>query len=105
MHYLPRHSYHFYVFSLKTTCAKRPGKDADIVDAINAPALKTLFRNLLKDIPTTTDLTEINTETAVALESALSVMQQVREKEGGQVVEELEAFVDRVHTVSGEYRS
>ena len=71
---------------------------------MNSPALKVLFRNLLSNIPSNTDLTEINTETAAPLESALSLMQEVREKESGQVVAELEALIDRIHKVSGEYR-
>ena len=72
--------------------------------SINSPHLKVLLRNLLVDIPTTTDLTELNTETAAPLESVLSLMQQVRETESGQVVAELETLIDRIHTVTGEYR-
>src|SRR5271156_5695977 len=52
-----------------------PGKDPDIVKNITSPALKTLFRNILANIPTATDLTEINTDTAGPLESALSLIQ------------------------------
>jgi len=71
---------------------------------MNSPTLKVLFRNLLANIPADADLTEINTETAAPLESALSVMQEVRETESGQAVEELEALIDRVHKTSTEYR-
>ena len=51
-----------------------------------------------------TDLAEINTETAARLESALSVMRDVRENESGRVIAELEAVIDRIHTVSREYQ-
>jgi hypothetical protein len=72
---------------------------------MNSPSLQILLRNLLSAIPTSTDLTEINTETAPALENTLNLIQQVRTEESGPVVAELEDLIDQIHTVSGEYRS
>jgi hypothetical protein len=72
---------------------------------MNSPSLQILLRNLLSAIPTSTDLTEINTEMAPALENALSLIQQVRTEESGPVVGELEDLIDQIHTISGEYRS
>jgi hypothetical protein len=72
---------------------------------MNSPSLQILLRNLLSAIPTSTDLAEIDTETAPALENALSLIQQVRTEESGPVVGELEDLIDQIHTISGEYRS
>jgi hypothetical protein len=71
---------------------------------MNSPSLQILFRNLLSTIPESTDLSEINTETAPALENALNLIQQVRTEESGPAVAELEALIDQIHTISGEYR-
>jgi hypothetical protein len=72
---------------------------------MNSPSLQILLRNLLSAIPTSTDLAEIDTETAPSLENALSLIQQVRTEESGPVVGELEDLIDQIHMISGEYRS
>ena len=70
---------------------------------MNSPNLKTLLRNLLTGIPTDIDLTEITTDTAAPLESALSIIQQVRTSESGSVITELENLINQIHLISGEY--
>lgn len=76
-----------------------------MVGQMNSPSLQMLLRNLLSTIPQSTDLSEINTETAPALENVLHIIQQVRTEESGETVAELEALIDQIHTISGEYRS
>ena len=70
---------------------------------MNSPNLKTLLRNLLKGIPTDIDLTEITAETATPLESALSILQQIRTSESGSIIIELENLINQIHYISGEY--
>jgi hypothetical protein len=70
---------------------------------MNSPNLKFLLRNLLSKIPSTVDLSEITTETVAPLEKALHLVQQVRLEESGHVVAELEALIDQIHIISGEY--
>jgi hypothetical protein len=71
----------------------------------NSPDLKTLFRNILNEIPETTDLSEITPETAATLEKTLSALQQVRTEESGLAAIQLEHLIDQIHEISGEYRS
>ena len=80
-----------------------PGKNKDLTTLMNSPNLKYLLRNLLSEIPTTIDLTEVTTETACPLEKALSTIQTVRMEESGPVVEELESLINQIHMISGEY--
>jgi hypothetical protein len=70
---------------------------------MNSPNLKTFFRNIMGGIPTSIDLTEVNKETAGPLEDALSLIQQVRTKETGVAAAELEALINQIHMISGEY--
>jgi len=95
--------------SLRTTTSYleylclQEGKNSDLVALMNAPALQTLFHNILSPIPKSIDLTEITTETATPLESALSILQQVREQESGPVIDQLESLINQIHLISGEY--
>ena len=50
------------------------------------------------------DLTEVTTETDKSLETALSLIQQIRHEETGPVIEELEILINQIHLISGEYR-
>lgn len=79
------------------------GKNTDLTALMSSPNLKTLLRNLLTGIPTDVDLTDITTETAAPLESALSMIQQVRTSESGSIIEALENLIDQIHLISGEY--
>jgi hypothetical protein len=79
------------------------GKNTDLTTLMNSPNLKTLLRNLLTGIPADVDLTDLTAETATPLESALSIIQQVRTSESGSIIEELENLIDQIHLISGEY--
>jgi len=79
------------------------GKNSDLIALMNSANLKILLRNLLTGIPTDIDLTEITTETATPLESALAIMQQVRTTESGPIIAELENLINQLHLISREY--
>jgi hypothetical protein len=79
------------------------GKNSDLVTRINSPTLKTFFQNLLADIPADFNLTEVTSEIVAPLDKSLSLIQQVRTEESGQVVTELESIIHQIHVVSGEY--
>ena len=70
---------------------------------MNSPTLQTIFRNLLSEIPSENDLTDITQETCVPLEKVLSLLEEVRTKESGPVTQELEMLIDQIHRISGEY--
>jgi hypothetical protein len=80
------------------------GKNTDLINLMNSPSLKILLQNLLSDIPTSIDLSELTTETSTALETALSIIQKVRTEESGPVINDLENLIDQIHMVSGEYQ-
>ena len=79
------------------------GTSPELVKQMNSQTLKILLQNILSGIPKDIDLTELTTETASSLDHALSLIQQVRTKESGPAVNELESLIDAIHTVSGEY--
>ena len=70
---------------------------------MNSPTLKTLFRNLLADIPSEIDLTELTPKNAGNLDKILSILQHLRTEESDPVVIELESLIDQIHIISGEY--
>jgi hypothetical protein len=87
-------------FTVKLTIER----NKDLIARLNSPTLKPLLRNLLKGIPTEIDLTEVDSETEPALETALRQIHQVRTEESGPVVTELECLMSQIFAISGEYR-
>ena len=81
------------------------GKNKELVALLNSSVFRTFFRNLLRDVPEGIDLEEeeLPTNEVASLEKALSLIQQVRTEESGQVVNELENLIDQIHTIAGEY--
>jgi hypothetical protein len=71
---------------------------------LNSPTLKPFIKNLLKGIPKEIDLTEVDSEIEPALETALRQIHQVRTKESGPAVTELESLMSQIFAISGEYR-